>query len=108
MKLAPIPISALPDSMSVRTPNEDGVGYKEPVNIAHVRFADVKVLQSNSYAIDDDSNGVIYVDKTNSSGAFAVPVGSLVSLDGGEELTVIKVTPYKGYDEIHHWKLEVK
>lgn len=108
VKLSPIPMCALPDSLSVRRPSDDGRGFEDPVTIEHVRFIDVKVYAANSYAIDDDANGILYVDATNSDGAFPIPVGSLVRVNGSDEMSVIKITPAFGFDSVHHWKIEVR
>ena len=84
MNLPPIPLIALPSSMTVRC--RRGRGFDEPQTIDNVR----------------------YIDATNSIGVFDIPVGSLVSVDGKPERAVVKTTAQMGYGTIHHWKLEVR
>lgn len=108
MKLRPIPLYMLPSTAQVRVPKTSSRSYEEPVEIRHVRFFDVKLLETSDFAIEDGNTGVIYIDAANSEGAFPVPVGSLISIDGGDERAVVKTTAELGFDEIHHWKVEVR
>lgn len=109
MNLRPIPKSVLGSTMSVRVPIDGRRGYSDAMFVTHVRFQDVKVLETSSYAIDDDSTGIIYMDAVNSVGAFDIPVGSLISVDGGEERSVVKTTKEVGFgNKVHHWKIEVR
>lgn len=107
MTLRPIPRCALTSEMKVRIPSDSG-GFKEPVSVSHVRYMDVRALDIGSYEIDDDSNGIVYMDAVNSEGSFDIPVGSLVSIDGSEERSVVKITREIGFGKVHHWKLEVR
>ena len=110
--MSPIPLSLLPDDMSVRVPVESEYGGEiveedDAVLIEHVRFSDSVSMARNGYVFSDGSKGLVYVDAVNSAGAFDVPVGSLVRI-GESELTVVKSVPCPGFfGVVHHWELEV-
>lgn len=108
--MLPIPLSLLPSSMAVRVPVDSDYGgeYAEPVEVAHVRFDSSAVLSRRGYVLSDGSKGLVYADAVNSMGAFDMPVGSLVSIDGADEMSVKRVTPCKGFFGVmHHWEIEV-
>lgn len=107
--MPPIPLSLLPDDMSVRVPVDSDYGgeYAEAVKVEHVRFADSSSMARKGYVLADGSKGLVYVDAVNSAGAFEVPVGSLIEI-GGQELSAAKVVPCKGFfGVVHHWEIEV-
>lgn len=108
--LTPIPLSVMPSTVLVKTPKESDFGgdFNEPVEIKHVRFDDAAALVRNAYVLSDGAKGLLFIDAVNSRGAFDIPVGSLVSIDGDEYCMAGKVSPYKGFDGvIHHWEIEV-
>lgn len=108
--LRPIPRNLLPDTITVQVPydGEWGGEYAEPVEIAHVRYDSSVAVLRNAYQFEDGSQGLIYVDAANSEGAFAIPAGSLITLNG-EKLSVVKSTQYEDYNgHIHHWEVEVR
>lgn len=117
--LAPLPPSTLPSTMTVRSPIEDseyGDEWTQPATIGHVRFSRVAefALQQNGavqggYVFADGSKGLVYVDAASSDGAFEVPEGSEVRIDGGEAMEAVKVTRHDSLDgTAHHWEVEVR
>lgn len=109
MRLAAIPKSLLPDSIKVSVPaDSDYRGkFEEPKLISNVRFDSVASLEGGRYIFAEGSAGLIFIDATNSYGAFEIPVGSRISL-GMQNYIVVKTTPYAGYfGRVHHWEVEV-
>lgn len=109
MRVPPIPRSLLPHSMAVRPCKETDDGRKigDEREIGHVRYVKAEVLSQRRHVLLEGSKGIVYVDRVNSDGAFAVPVYSEAFI-GGERLTVVKATPYEEFDgTLHHWELEV-
>ena len=109
--LPPVPPYLLPDDMEVRVPveGERGGCFAEPVAIGHVRFIDQAEVRLGAYVFEEGSKGLVVVDARNSEGAFAVPVGSLLSINGDPEVAVVKSVPYRTYrGAVHHWELEVR
>lgn len=115
--IPPIPKSLLPDDMEVRVPLKGDYGPKfgEPITVRHVRFdrkAGVSeggstVPEGRSYVLSDGPRGTVFIDRINSQGAFAVPVGSRVSI-GGEELSVRSVEELReSGGRVHHWEVQV-
>lgn len=107
---SPIPICAMPSTLTVRMPKADakyGGEFEEAVEIGCVRFDQEVPERKTGYQLSDGSKGVVFVDRVTSTGAFAVPVDSLVSVDGGDEMTVVNCRPRIGFAEVHHWELEV-
>lgn len=106
----PIPRNLLPETMTVRVPADGEYGGTygaDETTIYNVRFDRAAELKRTQYVLEDGSKGIVFIDRVNSSGAFAVPVGSLVTI-GGEELSAVKVNEYKSYNGIvHHWEIEV-
>ncbi|MEG2532907.1 MAG: putative minor capsid protein [Gordonibacter sp.] len=109
--LPPIPLSLLPDDMSVRVPVDSDYGGEhsaDSVLVRHVRFVDSSAMARKGYVLSDGSKGLVYVDAANSDGAFVIPVGSLVKI-GDDDLSIVKVVPCKGFfGVIHHWEIEVR
>ena len=108
--LKAIPRKLMPSTMSVRlrTEGKYGEAWGEPAEIRHVRFQSYDVKLAEAYKLQDGSKGLVYVDAVNSDGAFEVPQGSLVSIDGGEPMQVVRCTRLEGYfGQTHHWELEV-
>lgn len=118
VRLAQIPVGLLPSEMEVREPVEDGHGgsYGEPVSISRVRFVRTAERTAASsagaqggYVFADDVRGRIFIDAANSPGAYEVPAGSRISIDGGEPLEVVRVERHDNFDgSCHHWEVEVR
>ena len=119
VRLTPLPRSVLPSVMEVRAPvadSEYGDEWSDPVTVSHVRFqraADLALVSVGGaqpgYVFRDGSRGLVYVDAATSEGAFEVPEGSRVSVDGGDAMEVARVTRCDHMDgTCHHWELEVR
>lgn len=79
--IRPIPRSALPDVMTVRTPLPDGT-FDEPQIIANVRFERTQKVSDDDHRSADAGGGTVFVDAVNSIGAFEVAAGSRVAVGG--------------------------
>lgn len=119
VRLTPLPESVLPSSMTVRAPvldSEYGDEWADPVTISRVRFMGAgEFAQAQSggaqsgYVFREGSVGMVIVDAATSRGAFAVPEGSEVRIDGGQPMTAVRVTRCQHFDgATHHWEIEVK
>ena len=110
--LRPIPKSLMPSTAAVRVPMDGeggGENAEEPQMIERVRYESASAAKRSSYVFADGSTGVVYIDAANSIGAFEVPVGSLVSIDGAPEVCVVKCAPFADYaGHVHHWEVEVR
>lgn len=108
----PIPTSLMPSSAAVRVPvdGKDGGEHEQEARlIEHVRYESASAAKRSSYVFADGSTGLVYIDAANSIGAFEVPVGSLVSIDGAPEVCVVKCAPFESYaGRVHHWEVEVR
>lgn len=106
--MLPIPKSLLTQKATVRVPITGGYGgqYEEPVTIERVRFEPSSAISASSYQLQAPTKGTLIVDATNSSPAFEVPAGSLVSVDGElSEACVHECCPIREAGRIHHWEL---
>ena len=106
MFLPPIPKWMLDADMSVRVP--DGVGgFLAPVEVSGVRFERVQRACGDAHRSADAGGGVVFVDARRSVGAFEIPVGSRVEIDG-VSLYVQACERVPGlHGEVHHWEVEV-
>lgn len=111
MLLSPIPHYLLGSDCTVRVPadGEYGGEFAEPAGVAGVRLVPRAEMERSGYVFTDgESKGLLFVDAEASEGAFRFPVGSLVSVDGGPEMAVVKNSPIPGYwGEVHHWEVEL-
>lgn len=106
----PIPAEAMPSTLSVRVPKKDakyGGEFEQAVEIGRVRFEEDVPERKTGYQLSDGSKGVVFVDAVTSVEAFAVPVDSIVSVDGGCDMSVVACRPRMGFAKVHHWELEV-
>lgn len=108
-----LPASTLSSDALVRVPKADaefGGEFEEPVTIRRVRLEGVDSIRSTPYALAEDTTGLLFVDAVVSVGAFEVPAGSMVSLDGG--VTWSSVNACHRFETFggrtHHWELEVR
>jgi hypothetical protein len=111
--MLPIPMRVLTSSVRVRIPVDGAGGYKEyadPATIGNVRYELASGVRPTSYQLQDGTTGVLFIDALNSVGAFDVPAGSLVSVDGAEaECCVAACRRYEGFGgRVHHWEVELK
>lgn len=118
VRLAPLPATLLPSTVSVRERVEDdehGGSYAEPYAIAHVRFeraaaisAEASAGAQDGYVVTTGSKGRIFIDAETSGGARQIVEGALVSVDGGPEMEAVAVNRYDHPDgSCHHWEVEV-
>lgn len=108
--LTPIPVSVMPSNVAVRVPVDSTYGgeYAEAQTIEHVRFEKASALVRGAYVLTDGAKGLLFVDAVNSKGAFEIPTGSLLSIDGAEEATAGNVDTFEGFNgKVHHWEIEV-
>jgi len=108
--MKPIPLCLLPDTIRVQKALEaDYRGeFGKAKTVRNVRFESAENLVNNSYIFSDGSNGLIYIDAVNSEGAFAIPVGSKVTLKG-QTCFVVKCVPVEGvFGRVHHYEVEVR
>lgn len=106
-----VPRSARPSTMSVKVPRDGGYGgeFEQPVEVRRVRFEPVSAWLVREYALGDGAQGLVIADGADSPGMFDVPVGSRVSIDGGEWMNVARCTPRRAFGtRPHHWELEVR
>lgn len=112
MRWPRIPRWAMPSQALVREPveSEDGGEFAplgEARTISHVRFESARELARKRYVLSDGAKGLLFVDAANSGGAYGIPVGSLVQVDGREWLSASKVTPLSIDGPVHHWEVEL-
>lgn len=109
MRLQPIPKSLLPDSISVRVPKESEYRgqFEEPVTIENVRFDSAASLARSNYVFSEGSTGLIFIDSLNSAGAFEIPAGSRIELNGQDHIVVGTNIYCDYFGRVHHWEVEV-
>ena len=102
----------MPDTARVWTPVEGDYGgthASDPAIIAHVRFDRYTGMARNGYVMTEGAQGLLFVDARTSSGAFAVPVGSLVQIGNGEKMEAVRVNEFAGFaGRVHHWEIELR
>jgi hypothetical protein len=111
MKWARIPRWLMRSTAEVRVPADgDYAGEYEDVAmvISGVLYESGSRLDGTDTVLTDGESGTLFVDAVNSSGAFAIPVGSLVSIDGAPEVSVVAVNEYRIGGEVHHWEIDVR
>ncbi len=105
----PIPKRLLTSSASVRTPKEGalyGGEYNDPVTIGRVCFQGEAGIRRTDYQLQAPVKGVLFIDPNVSVNAFAIPAGSLVSIDGEQsEATVHECNPVPSAANLHHWEV---
>lgn len=107
-----IPRRMLDRRAAVYAPRPDasyGGEYLPPVELDGVRFEARWETRAGGYVFQDGSRGLLFVDAANTSGAFEVPAGSLVWVDGIDgPMTVKRCNRFEGPGgRPHHWELEV-
>ena len=65
-------------------------------------------MRRSGWVLSDGAQGIVYIDAARSTGAFEIPVGSLIRVDGGDEMSVATVNPYCVDGYVHHWEIEVR
>lgn len=105
--LRPIPARLLAENAVVRVPDGEG-GYAEGVAVSHVRFCRTQSVSGDDHRSADASAGKVYVDALNSIGAFEVPAGSRIDIDGNSYFVAEckRCEDFNG--RVHHWELTVR
>ncbi len=108
----PIPRRLMRSTATVRVPKSDspyGGVFEEPVTIEHVAFEASDSIRRTDYQLEAPLRGILYIDPITSVGAFAIPAGSLVSVDGEvSEATVHDCQPTPSLKNLHHWEVLLK
>ena len=105
-----IPPRLLGSGCTVRVPVDGGDddAFAEPVAVSPVRYDTASAIDPVSYRLTDGAKGLLFVDARNSAGAFEIPEGSLVSVDGRPDDVALKVTRFETFfGEVHHWEVEL-
>ena len=109
---APIPRRLMRSTATVRVPKEDspyGGVFEEPVKIEHVAFEASASIRRTDYQLEAPLKGILYIDPKTSTGAFAIPAGSLVSVDSEvSDATVHDCQPIPSLANLHHWEVILK
>lgn len=105
----PIPRRMLPSSCTVREPLDDGGfggRYGEERAMRFVRFEPSDEVRATEYQLRDGPKGTLFVDARSTEGAFAIPAGSLVSVDGSPPVAATSCAPCPdGMGRVHHWEV---
>lgn len=106
--LRPIPRRLLPDDALVWPVAGDGtLGPTRLVRYVRLEWAQSSVDDAHRTA--DAGAGTLFVDATNSEGAFEVPAGSRVLVGAGPSMHVAscrRCCVVRGV--VHHWELELR
>ena len=105
--LRPIPVRLLAEDAVVRVPDGAG-GYDEGVAVSRVRFCRAQSIVDDEHRSADAGAGKVYVDALNSEGAFEVPAGSRIDIDGNSYYVTEckRCEDFNGH--VHHWELTVR
>lgn len=105
----PIPRRLLTSTAVVRTRVEGGYGgeFEAPRTIRGVCYQPVDAARRTDWQIRDAPTGVLFVPSA-SPGAFAIPPGSMVSVDGGPESCVGTCDELSVGGRVHHWEVELR
>lgn len=107
----PIPRRMLPSTAEVRVPDASpGLGgrYMEPTVMRHVRLELDDDVSHDGGALSGGPRGTLFVDARSTDGAFAIPAGSLVSVDGGEPVAATSCAELAdGMGRVHHWEVRL-
>ena len=104
--LPQIPARLLPDDAVVRIPGGDG--FADGVALKHVRFDRMQSVSDDGHRSADAGAGTVFVDAVNTDGAFEVPAGSRIDIEGRSYL-VAEAKRFEGHHgRVHHWELVVR
>ncbi len=110
--MIPLPRRMLRQTATVQVPKDSTYGgeYEEAVTIDRVWFDASASIRQTDYQLQAPVKGTLFIDPKVSDGAFAIPAGSLVSVDGEvSEATVHECSPIKdSHGRLHHWEVIVK
>lgn len=105
-----IPTRLLPLTVEVQAPDDDAQGqgaYLAPVAVGHVRLDRSEGLTNSDAVMTDGTAGTLYIDAVNSEGAFDIPTGSRVRLEGETRWHGVgQVRRFETFDgAVHHWEV---
>ena len=107
--MIPLPRRLLRQTATVRVPKNSAYGgeYEDPITISNVRFEAVASINQTSYQLQAPIKGTLYIDAHISDGAFEIPAGSLVSVDGEvSEACVSECETLRDWTgTVHHWEV---
>ncbi|NGM17723.1 minor capsid protein [Eggerthellaceae bacterium zg-893] len=104
--MPPIPLRLLASTAVVRTPAPGfGGTYSEPREIRHVCWQPAQPARQTAHQIGAPCKGTLFIDAALSEGAFEVPAGSLVSVDGDAECCVQECAALPSPADVHHWEV---
>lgn len=111
--LPPMSRNLMPSNASVRVPMINAItgenGFSSPIELKHVRFVGRETANTVSqFVLSDGAAGVMYVDRVNTVNAFAIPIGSLVEIDGQEHYAENVFPAYELNGTVHHWEVELR
>lgn len=105
--LRPIPLRLLAYDAQVRVPDGAG-GFAAGVAVGRVGLVLTQSVADDAHRGADAGAGTVYIDAVNSTGAFEVPAGSRVDIDG-RSLYVTACRRCEGVGaRVHHWELTVR
>lgn len=107
--MIPLPRRLLRSTATVKVPKEGtpyGGIYEEPVTIERVYFEPTASIRRTDYQLQAPLKGTLYIDPKVSVGAFEIPAGALVSVDGEvSDATVHECLPIPSAAHVHHWEV---
>lgn len=107
-----LPRNMLTSTATVQTPKDTPYGgeYNDPVTIEGVCFEPARTIGQSDYQLQAPIKGTLFIDAHVSRGAFEIPAGSLVSVDGAvSESCVHECYALKDQlGRIHHWEVTLK
>lgn len=107
--MMPLPRRLLRQTATVRVPKDSTYGgeYEDAVTITRVRFDATASIRATEYQLQAPVKGVLFIDPKVSGNAFAIPAGSLVSVDGEiAEATVHDCEEIRDdRGRVHHWEV---
>lgn len=105
----PIPRRLLPQTAWVRLPDEEGGYSEEEICLKNVRMDEVAASRATDYQLQNAIKGTLFVDVTNTEGAFELPAGAIVRMDGEESWAAVdSCTAMRADGKIHHWEIELR
>lgn len=104
--MPPIPRRLLTSKASVRVPVPGfGGTYAEAREISHVCWQPEQPLRRTDHQAGAPCKGTLFIDAVLSEGAFEIPAGSLVSVDGDTECCVQECAALPSPKNVHHWEV---
>ncbi len=103
----PIPKRLLPHDINVRVPDGKG-GFNEPVTVRHVAVQMAQSVCDDEHRSAAAGSGTVFLDAMNSDGAFDVPAGSRVELQGHSYYVTESAKFETVQGQVHHWELSIR